>query len=247
MTRPPLRWSDGASDADPVLRAMVRYAQSIEPSRADVASCAAVVARAESHAARTSSVRRPVRAWSRRTLPLVAALLGVLIAGAALGMTWVPWWRERHERLASPTMSTRPPSLPAPQSRPSSFAQPGSTQEPPVPSAPPPVASGNSTRAKVATASPIAGAPPTDATEIELLSAARKELRMHSTRALSLLAAHARHFPSSSFAEERAALRVEALFSLGRTAEAEREYASFIASFPDSIYGLRLSAKRARP
>lgn len=232
MTREPVRWSDGASDADPVLRAVVRYAQGIEPSRADVAACAAAVAHAESSAARTSPVKRQLRGWSRRTLPLIAAIVAVLVAGAALAMTWVPW---RHKPLASITASRRPASPPSTVLRPAA---------PPEPPATPPITPRDATPPLVTTAPAAAGLP---STEVELLSAARKELRMHPARALRLLATHAERFPSSTFAEERAALRVEALFTLGRTAEAEREYASFNDTFPDSIYRLRLSAKRVRP
>jgi len=234
----PNRWSDASSDADPVLRAVMRYAQSIEPSRQDVAACAAAVARVESRPesspAARASVASSARKLSRQSLGWAAVFVFVAAAGAALGMTLAPGFLRRGAAVVVPQHPKPVAVLPR-------VAPDASVEAPsplPVPAANPP---------RRASAVAPASAPPAEApSELALLTEARKELRARPARTLSLLMTHEQRFPSSSFPEERAALRVEALFELGRTAEAEREYASFSAKFPKSIYALRLAAVRQR-
>jgi hypothetical protein len=53
-------------------------------------------------------------------------------------------------------------------------------------------------------------------------------------RALGLADQHARAYPNGVLAEERAALRISALCSLGRVREAKDDQARFVAAHPDS-------------
>jgi hypothetical protein len=72
--------------------------------------------------------------------------------------------------------------------------------------------------------------------EIELLRRARGAYgRREFSRALMLVAEHARRFPQGHLAEEREALRVRSLLGAGRTAEGHRAAESFALRFPRSV------------
>jgi hypothetical protein len=72
--------------------------------------------------------------------------------------------------------------------------------------------------------------------ELRLLRQARTAVaREDYASALSPIAEHARRFKDGRLAEEREALRVKALASLGRTEEARRAAAAFKARFPRSV------------
>ncbi len=92
------------------------------------------------------------------------------------------------------------------------------------------------------------GASPTDeatlAEELALLRRAGAELREGDhAAALATLDQHADDHPRSSLADERLALRVDALCAAGSTAEAQDLAARYVASHP----GGRLAARLARP
>lgn len=71
--------------------------------------------------------------------------------------------------------------------------------------------------------------------ERELVDAARASLASgHANEALASLSAHEKSFPSGQLAEERDALRVQALVAAGRRSDAEREGARFRAKYPAS-------------
>ena len=71
--------------------------------------------------------------------------------------------------------------------------------------------------------------------ELRLLEQARAAVaREDFTMALQLLNAHARRFRSGRLVEERDALRVKVLASLGRRSEARRAAAQFEGRFPRS-------------
>jgi HAMP domain-containing protein len=74
------------------------------------------------------------------------------------------------------------------------------------------------------------------ALELKVLQPARVAVAAANfTRALSAIAEHARHFPKGQLAEEREALRIEALAGLHHTEEARRAAAAFSARFPGSV------------
>jgi hypothetical protein len=70
--------------------------------------------------------------------------------------------------------------------------------------------------------------------EVDLLFAARRELRTQPNAALRLLDEHAELFPGGMLAPEREILAIDALRKLGRDAEAEQRLARFRARYPDS-------------
>ncbi len=72
--------------------------------------------------------------------------------------------------------------------------------------------------------------------ELKLLAPARVAVAQGDfASALTAIAAHARRFPGGRLAEEREALRVQALSGLGRAKEAQRAASAFRQRFPSSI------------
>lgn len=233
----PSRWSEASSDVDPVLRAVMRYAQGIEPSAQDVADWAATVARAEerrdSHRAGFAS-RALALGRSRRRLAWIGAFAFVGVAGVALGMTIALEPHRVPKPVVTPEFARQARE---PLQRAASVAVEDVAPSPAVSASAP-------TRVRQVVASPApSAADPTS--ELQLLAAARRNLVAHPAQSLSLLAKHGNRYPTSTFGEERAALRIEALFALGRTTEAERDFGSFVDAYPSSIYTPRLKSKRA--
>jgi hypothetical protein len=74
------------------------------------------------------------------------------------------------------------------------------------------------------------------ALELEVLQPARAAVALRDfASALPILAEHERRFPKGRLAEEREALRVEALSDMGRMEEAGRAAAAFRERFPGSV------------
>jgi hypothetical protein len=73
-----------------------------------------------------------------------------------------------------------------------------------------------------------------------LLGAAQSALAADPNRALQLTAEHRRQFPSGAFTQEREVIEIDALYRLGRKAEAERRATQFIARNPGSSYARRV-------
>jgi hypothetical protein len=72
--------------------------------------------------------------------------------------------------------------------------------------------------------------------QVELLRDATRFLSQDPHRALRLLAEDARDHPDGSLAEEREALRLQALLALGRTTEAREAARSFRMTYPHTIH-----------
>jgi hypothetical protein len=93
---------------------------------------------------------------------------------------------------------------------------------------------------------PEAVAPVADtslAAENAILERARVALgRGEGGLALVAIDAHRRDFPRGRLAEEREALRVQALAGSGRTAEAKATAVAFHKDFPDSLFGAAVDA-----
>jgi len=79
---------------------------------------------------------------------------------------------------------------------------------------------------------------PTD--QLRLLTQARALLTRRPGRSLELLDIHQRHFPDTVLDQERAALRVEALWRSGQNAAARRARTSFSTRYPNSPHSTRL-------
>ena len=161
-----------------------------------------------------------------RTFRIAVAVLLAFAVGAASTVCWS--FREQHRRpatTASPDALGTPPTgaVPAP-SPPAPIVKTSPRLTSPVRSA----------RVMTASHDP-------DLMELELISRAQLALASEEFgSALTALAAHARRYPRGWLAEEREALRVQALASAGRTSESLRAAAAFGKRFPRSVLLQRL-------
>lgn len=78
--------------------------------------------------------------------------------------------------------------------------------------------------------------------EIALLARAQKALRGSPREALALCDEHASTFKNGSFGEEREAVAIEALASLGRKAEASARFVTFQQTYPVSTHRVHLES-----
>lgn len=82
------------------------------------------------------------------------------------------------------------------------------------------------------------------ARELVLLKRARSAVSAgKQSAALTAIQEHAQQFPNGRLREEREALRVTALWNLGRRAEARRAAARFVEQFPRSVLAAQMAAK----
>lgn len=128
----------------------------------------------------------------------------------------------RPRTMVTPRPST-PPSPP--------FLDPSRTQQVPLESVARPVQ---------ATAPAGRPAPDRQLSEIELLFAARQQLRRDTKAGLRLLDEHRARFPDGQLAPEREVLAIEALRKLGQTDAAAKRFAAFRARHADSLHLQRL-------
>jgi len=106
----------------------------------------------------------------------------------------------------------------------------------PVPAAPPQPAAAPASPRATPRPPPAPGGDAALAEESALLERARTALsRGRSAAALDALSEHARRFPRGSLAEERDALRVQALVQAGRGGEARARALEFRRRFPQSL------------
>ena len=182
---------------------------------------------------------------------------GVVITGVAVGIGLGAWW-------GAGRLSLRPTSVPAFASavapRPSATETDSrrSSEDEAVPVERLPLeAPGSRVGRATASAAPseldagatsVAAEPaPENVTgagssvsEFQLLNQARLALRTDPSRALALTQEHRRLFPSSSLAQEREVVAVEALTRLGRAGEAKEAARDFRRRYPDSAHVRRL-------
>jgi hypothetical protein len=216
----PKRWSHPSSDVDPVLRSVARYAQELKPS--DAAIQRLLVATAKPRR------RRPIQ---RRFSAAVALGMAAALSGAAWARYGTSWLDSFSSPAADPRHEARRKSVPPTSPPPSAPGVAPSAAPAPQPSAEP--------ARRPATAS-APTAPALLATDAELLQQARAAVASNPGLALALTREHHTRFASSPLAEERQALRVEALWRLGRLAEAQQALGALEASFPRSPYRRRL-------
>lgn len=245
----PVRWSSPDSDVDPVVRSVLRYARVLTPSHANTQ---ALLARLEATAGvnstpkRGSASLRAGRPFSFLRIAAVVFALGGAAFAAVVGVEAL-----RKESRASVQADSQPMSAP----KADELQSAGTTSPVANAIAAIPAPSGVSVEALPRsepnlgppTAIPPALAPSNqgnradeDEDDATLLHRARAALGSSPYRALTFAQQHAKRFPSSPLAEERAALQVEALFRLGRIEEAKRARAAFEAHFPNSMYRRRL-------
>ena len=225
----PKRWSDPASDVDPVLRSVLRYARLLEPEPDELQSL----------------VRgAPARAGARR--PRRAMILS--LSGFALLVGSAAWAAHSGTIFFAKAPAPTPASLPPPTPQTNTVNEAKSVPAVNAPAPVPAAATSATTRAPASRAAAAhtadsASAPaPSISREQDaaLLQQARAALATDPARALTLTRDHAVHFPDSALGEERQALHIEALARLGRTTEAVRDLAAFDAAFPRSPYARRL-------
>jgi hypothetical protein len=135
-----------------------------------------------------------------------------------------------------------PPVAPVPEV----VAPPSAPKAQPRTAAPPPPVAAES--ATVPEPAPVPVAPaPAKPSESQLLGAAQSSLASDPARALKLTAEHRQLFPGGAFTQEREVIEIDALYRLGRTAEAERRATQFIARNPGSSYARRVKELMKRP
>jgi hypothetical protein len=267
----PKRWDETGSDVDPVLRSVLRYAKGLGPEPAQVQRLLRRVETARD-ARRVSRLRGLVarRVWLAAAF--LVMLGGVAVAGVwagyALRSVQREWSGEATEgRAADPAggarrtgtgkVARRPNAekeslagepkaadgalASEPKAADGARASEPKTEKRSVTAASKSVAMARSrqTPAPVAAQSSEPASSPEDA---ELLQAARAAVVADPNRALALTGEHASAFAASPLAEERTALRIEALARLGRSADAARELAQLELRHPRSPYRQRLRA-----
>jgi len=163
----------------------------------------------------------PVPVWRRFGLARVAAVILILV-GAAGALAALHERGLRVESGAAAGSGVRVQSLPAPEAAPSASVE-----------APPAVTHRRAVATKLSHV-PHEG-PPSNG-EIELVERVHLACARHDYGvALALIQEHTRRFPHGPLAEEREALRIEALAGLGSTDEARRHAAVFATRFPRSV------------
>lgn len=247
----PKRWLDDP-EAPELVRDHLQRALSVEPPAFDAS---AGLARFESAVEGTGGA-------SGATASGAGALQLVVLGGVLVGAGIAAW-----VALSGPTEPLPRPQPPEPQ-----MVQPEtvvlvedqeaspSTPPPVVPEEPPAVIDGEetppveatgpepTTKAEIKKSSPAAKPPPAEPPddsvrrEIEALAHARKALGADPKRALALVEAADREFKNGMFGEERAAIRVMALASLGREDEAKRRGEKFLQRYPKSNFADRVRA-----
>ncbi len=194
----------------------------------------------EAQSASRSETRSTLPAARRKPLVRVALLAAAAVSVAGIAAASAGWWLTQAE-VTPVTPLTAPPTRVLPQ--PTTHAAPRTASAPAralastrgsalSPRAPAPAsAPARSVAAEVAKP-PVARQ---YALELALLEPARSAVaRGDYAGALTAASAHQREFPSGLLTEERSALRVRALWGLGRVSEANAAAAAFRQRYPRS-------------
>jgi hypothetical protein len=160
---------------------------------------------------------------------VVGAAAGAAAYGRRAQLAAMRSARDAAARCAAPPLAGRPPA-------PSSFAAPGTVPAPPSPFS----ADASEASAPVGARRPTAPtvwrqASNTTRDELRLLQEARAAVARKDYLVALALGEHARRFKGGRLAEEREALRIEALSGLGRANEARRAARAFVVQFPQSV------------
>jgi len=173
--------------------------------------------------------------------------VGQLAAGLALlvGLVGVVAWLGLQPRAAD-APAPRPPQAGAlgralvPATTPSSVLPQVSPSQ---------LAAAAPTNAPAAVAAPTVRSAPSlpralgvdaSASELKLLTHARRVVRSAPDRALALTREHAKHYPNGLFAEEREVVAIDALHALGQHAAAAKRAKRFARAYPMSVHRGRL-------
>lgn len=202
-------------------------------------------------------------ATAAATSGLVGKTVAIALVVAGLGGGAVLLRKSEPAAQVDPIVAVAPPVAAPPVAPPVAVAEPEpiAVVDEPVRPAPPPIAAPRPRPAPApAAAEPVAAAPepearketppvppPAPAARIEdemsgleqAMSAAQSG---RSADALAAVDAHVRAFPSSSMAQEREAIAIEALVNLGRMPEAKTRLEKFRGKWPTSTHLLRLES-----
>ncbi|HTJ44060.1 MAG TPA: hypothetical protein VL463_18265 [Kofleriaceae bacterium] len=148
---------------------------------------------------------------------VIALIVGVAIAGTAA--TWYLRDRDRAPAAAIATTIAPPRSVPPALTPP----PPSRTEEPAPPRPPPPHARSRTMHAPAPT-------------EASLLADAWRAADRDPERALALVAEATARYPDGALAEERDAIRIEALAAAHRDDEARAAAGIFLDRYPDSVH-----------
>lgn len=184
------------------------------------------------------AVPREARALRRRRSVGIVLAAAAALAIGGMAAAQVGWW-ETPSPAGAPSHIMRPPvRVFRPHSPTTQRVAPPTVEQ--TSSAPAPVPSLPASRLPVASSRGAAEAPKMAAArqyaaELALLEPARGAIaRGDNAGALSAIARHEREFQPGLLAEERSALRVRALWGMGRTSEAEAAARAFRARYPRS-------------
>jgi RNA polymerase sigma-70 factor (ECF subfamily) len=203
-------------------------------------------ARARVHDRLLASIDAPIPLArpDRRRVVTIAAIALATAAAVILAAQWIaapsehvatpPRDEASHDERAMPERGHATPAEPPQRAMP---AEPPATTSPVESASMPSVAVQRPTR--------VEAREPVDALAAEnaLVAAARDALARgdHAT-ALAKLSDHARSFPNGQLAEERAALRIEALCAAGKHAQGRAEAKQFLRDHPGATQAARVEA-----
>jgi len=224
----PKRWSESGSEADPVLRSVMRYARSQEPTPEQV--------RELLRGARATAERAP-KVFSLRARRRGKSVLFALAAIVAGGASWAAYRVYGNEREPSPVDA---PTVAVPAPIPSaSVVHRRAAVAQPEPQVTPSAAFAPEEAPKPSSTVPPRRVPePED--ELAVLEEARRLVANNPAAALALTRDHAVRHSASAFAEEREALAIEALRKLNRNEEAAARLRAFEERYPRSPYRRKL-------
>jgi hypothetical protein len=177
-------------------------------------------------------------------VPALALKVALVLAVAAGGGAVAGRVLRHHETAPSPARPAMPASRP--------LSEVGLDVPTPLPSAAPADVRSDSPRREAVHRAPPDGrlaagtkhrertaVDPLDA-ELRLIEAARAAAPYQPERALRLCLAHERYFPRGVMREEREAIIISALISVGRDGEARARNAAFVQLYPSSPYAAQL-------
>jgi hypothetical protein len=248
VTADPTRLRDDP-DQPQGLRDLLDHSVRDVGSRADIARTAAKLAPLVGLGALTTSTAVKASIWAGKAWWVAGAVAGtVAVAGVAVVASG-PATTPVHVPAQVPGEIVAQPAAPkamAPVVAPP--VQEPAAEEPPAPQpvvkvparsvvlSAPTVAESSAVPAEVSPAAPSVPAP----SESQLLSAAQAALASDPAKTLRLTAEHRRSFPTGAFTQEREVIEIDALYRLGRKAEADRRATQFVARNPGSSYARRV-------
>ena len=172
----------------------------------------------------------PAPVWRGYALNRIALVASLSVVVAATGTVLAL----RAPAVPASKAALAPQAVPALTLPPAAAALVEAAPEPATEA--PPIAPVPSAAPKAATPARAANDSTSFSAEVDLLARAQAAYTSHDySRALSLVAEHARRFPNGHLSEEREALRVRSLLGSGRPDEAHRVSAGFAQRFPRSV------------